>query len=59
MAFKPFGEYPVFLYRGFAIGDFKISQACEVQEAPWAQLSQCDTIEQPINMAWFTAFRFD
>jgi hypothetical protein len=35
------------------------AQACEVQETPWAQLSQCDTIEQPIHMAWFTGFRFD
>jgi hypothetical protein len=35
------------------------ARACEVQETPWAQLSQCDTIAQPIHMAWFTAFRFD
>ena len=35
------------------------AQACEVQETPWAQLSQCDTVEQPIaiHMAWFTSFR--
>jgi hypothetical protein len=54
MAFKPFGEYPVFLYSGF--GNFRIygcqtssvALACEVQETPWAQLSQCDTVEQPI-----------
>ena len=35
--------------------------ACEVQETPWAQLSQCDTVEQPIaiHMAgiWFESFR--
>ena len=34
------------------------AQACEVQETPSAQLSQCDTVDQPIHMAWFAGFRF-
>jgi hypothetical protein len=67
MAFKPFEEYPVFLYRMFYRGFLEFmgaryeldAQACEVQETPWAQLSQCDTVEQPIaiHMSWFTGWR--
>ena len=66
-AFRRFRRFPRFslsrVLSGiseFMSARYKLNAvACEVQETPWAQLSQCDTGEQPIHMAWFTRFRFD